>query len=66
MSACAGLLLAYFSIYRQSKATKMSYPNIRGSFLTRSLTPWSLNERERKVDSNMPGKLRALNAIKVS
>lgn len=29
---------------------------VRGSLRMRSLTPWSANDRERKVDSSIPGK----------
>jgi len=35
---------------------RSTYIIVRGSLRIRSFTPWSANERERKVDSIMPGK----------
>ena len=38
-----------------------SYPKTLGSFLILNFTPWSPNERERKVDSDIPGNARGVN-----
>lgn len=42
------------------KGGQRCYPKTRGSFLILSFTPWSPNERERKVDSDIPGKARGV------
>lgn len=39
---------------------------VRGSLRMRSLTPWSANERERKVDSSIPGKFLGGDTAQVS
>ena len=40
----------------RQKGLTQPYSNVRGSFLILNRTPWSPKERERKVDSDMPGK----------
>lgn len=42
------------------------YPNTLGSFRTLILTPWSPNDLERKVDSDMPGNRRGEYTVRVS
>lgn len=42
------------------KEVGRSYPKTLGSFLILSFTPWSPNERERKVDSDIPGNARGV------
>ena len=39
----------------------MCYPKTLGSFLILSFTPWSPKERDRKVDSDIPGNARGVN-----
>lgn len=42
------------------------FNSVRGSFLIRSLTPWPPNERDRNVDSDIPGKFFAAKTVKGS
>lgn len=46
---------------RHLEGGRRCYPRTRGSFLILSFTPWSPKERERKVDSDIPGKARGVN-----
>lgn len=39
-----------------SDGNSLSYRSVRGSFLILSRTPWSPNDRDKKVDSDIPGK----------
>ena len=52
------LASSYNRIVKNSlrKGPTQPYSNVRGSFLILNRTPWSPKERERKVDSAMPGK----------
>jgi hypothetical protein len=74
----SGIRVGWMSVWRNEGARRLSFPKVSivqrvmcyifilCSFRILILTPWSEKERERKVESSIPGNCFALNTWKTS